>query len=121
MKSLNKLQQVYDRAKGDKEYYTFEYFVSDAKRFIKDIRKGRVIASMKVSRSGMTRHFNTKGYNNFLNICYNQKLDWQPVRVGGCGMDMWWYLLFTACESVATKGEVEKYRLNLECSHQTIL
>lgn len=121
MKSDKKLQAVFKRAKGDNEYYTFEYFKSDAKNFLKDIRKHRVVAGVQVSRSGMTRHFNTQRYNMLLNICYNQKLDWQPVRVSGCGMDMWWHLLFRTCEDIATKGEMEKWSLNMACSLQTIL
>lgn len=121
MRSDKKLLEVFKKAKGDNEYYTFEYFKRDAKNFIKDIRKNRVVAGMTVSRSGMTRHFNTQRYNMLLNICYNQKLEWQSVKVGGCGMDMWWYLLFRTCEDICTKGEMEKWNLNLECSHQSIL
>ena len=121
MKSQNKLRKVYDRAKGDSGYYTFDDFVSSAKSYLKDIKKYQVVAGMRVSRSGMTRHFNTQRYNMLLNICYNQKLSWDEVRVGGCGMDMHWHLLFRACEDVATKGEMDKHSLNSRCSSQPMI
>jgi len=122
MKSTNKLKKVYDQAKDPRSInYGFEYFIKDAKEFIKDIKKSRVICSMKVSRSGMTRRFNWDKYNMLINICYNQKQDYNAVRVGGCGMDMHWHTLFRTCEDLVTKGEMEKWGLNLACSHQKIL
>ena len=82
MKSDKKLLEVYNEAKGDNEYYQFERFKSDVKDFLKDIKNYKVICSMTVSRSGMTRHFNFDSYNMLLNICYNQKNNWGNVRVG---------------------------------------
>jgi len=121
MKSDKKLLEVYNEAKGDNEYYQFERFKSDVKDFLKDIKNYKVICSMTVSRSGMTRHFNFDSYNMLLNICYNQKNNWGNVRVGGCGMDMLWHLLFSTCEKVETRGKLDKYYLNSRCSHQKIL
>ena len=121
MKSKKKLKAVYDRAKGDDSYYSFEDFVNDAKFYLKLIKAGEFVTSMVVSRSGMTRHFNTLHHNMFLNICHNGKYSWKPVRVGGCGMDMHWHLLFRACQDVATVGEMDKYRLNGKCSGQPML
>ena len=121
MKSTNKLQKVYDLAKNKDSFYGFSSFERDAKQFIKDIKKGRVICSMKVSRSGMTRHFNWDKYNMLINICYNNKQSWDSVKVGGCGMDMHWHTLFRTCEDLVTDGEMEKYNLNSQCSRQKVL
>ena len=121
MKSDKKLKEVFDSAKHTNIYYSFKDFKTDAKQFIKDIRNYKVIAGMYVSRSGMLRRFNVDRYNMLLNICYNQKMSWDSVKVTGCGMDMWWHLLFTACEDIATHGENEKYHLNSKCSSQKVL
>ena len=125
MKSTKKLQAIYDKAKDHdniKPYYSFDSFVYDSKNFIKDIKKQSIICSMKVSKSGMTRHFNVNRYNAVLNICYNQKFSHQPVKVSGCGMDMLWNLLFTTCEySLMTTSEVKKHNINSKCSRYTIL
>lgn len=121
MKSKKELRAIFDRAKVKNEYYTFENFKRDCKSFLRDIKNREIVASMEVSRSGMLRKFNTRHHNALLNICYNQKYTWEPVRVGGCGMDMWWHLLFVTCETIATKQECEKYGYNSLCSHQVIL
>jgi len=55
-----------------------------------------------------------------LNICYNQKFSWDEVKVGGCGMDMWWYLLFTTCERL-TDTQKDSFNYNSASSYQTIL
>jgi len=122
MKSTKKLQAVYDQVKGDSKYYSFKDFQVDAKQFIKDIKKGDVVCSMKVSRSGMTRHFNWGNkYNMLINVCYNQKFNWDSVKVTGCGMDMHWHTLFGTCEDLVTNGEMEKWGLNMKCSSQRVL
>lgn len=121
MKSTKKLQEVYNKAKGDNKYYSFEDFMLDAKSYLKDIRKDNVICSITVSRSGMTRHFNTLHYNMLLNICYNNRFSWDSVRVSGCGMDMHWHLLYRTCEDLATRKGIEKYRYNSRASSQPIV
>ena len=121
MKSDKKLKEVFNKAKGDFMYYGFEDFKTDAKNFIKDIKKSQVVAGMYVSRSGMMRKFNLERYNMLCNICYNQKKSWDSVKVGGCGMNMWWHLLFSTCEVLTTKGEIDKYSLNGRCSGQVVL
>jgi hypothetical protein len=120
MYNKKKLMEVYQEAKGDNSYYSFDKFIKDAKSYLKDIKAEKVIASMKVSRSGMTRRFNTQHYNMLLNICYNQKFSWDEVKVGGCGMDMWWYLLFTTCERL-TDTQKDSFNYNSASSYQTIL
>ena len=121
MKSDKKLKVIFEAAKNDNGYYTFELFKKDAKSFLKDIKKYNVYTSMKVSRSGMTRHFNTSKYNILLNICYNQKISSDPVKVGGCGMDMMWHLFFRTCENLETEGQMEKHFINSKCSSQKLL
>lgn len=120
MKADSKLRQVFDKAKGD-AYYSFEDFKHDAKAFLKDVRNTNTVCSMRVSSSGMTRWFNFKRYNMLLNIIYNQKLSWDPVKVQGCGMDMHWHLKWLSCEELATKGELEKHSYNMQCSFGSVL
>jgi len=121
MKSDKKLLVIYEQAKGDNSYYNFEDFKRNAKSYLKDVKSRKTYCSMKVSRSGMTRHFNFDKYNMLLNICYNQKFSWDSVKVGGCGMDMHWHLKFRTCEMLFTNGECEKYSLNSSCSSGKIL
>ena len=126
MVSKKKLEKIYNQAKGDNKYYSLEDFTNDAKSYLKDIKKHNVICSMQVSRSGMTRRFNTQHYNMLLNICYNQKFTWDEVKVGGCGMDMHWHLLFTTCEVILNMFDSGKNRekwldYNRLCSSQPIL
>jgi hypothetical protein len=124
-----KLQKIYDEAKGEHTYYDFADFCNDAKSYLKDIKKRSVTMSMTVSRSGMTRHFNSLSYNMLLNICYNQKFSWNSVKVGGCGMDMHWNLLFQTCEALlnmydshANEKTREKWLdYNTLCSRQPLL
>lgn len=121
MKSEKKLKALYKDASGDNNIYPTEEFIKDAKQFIKDVEANKTICSMKVSRSGMTRTFNYQRYNRLLNLCYNSKFSNEPVKVGGCGMDMHWYLEFRTCEQLATKSEIEKGHLNSNSSKSTIL
>lgn len=86
-------------------YYTIEQFISDATRYIKAIKEGRMINSIgSVSSSGMSRTIKflscekstdkkQYGYYNFncLFVCMgysyaNQNRDY--FRICGCGMDM---------------------------------
>ncbi len=121
MKSNKKLQKILDETKNLDSYYSLKIFKDDAKDFLRDIKKNKIICSMKISKSGMNRRFNFDKYNTLLNICYNKKLNHKEVNVNGCGMDMYWHLLFRACEELATKGELEKYNLNSKCSYQKII
>ena len=115
-----KLADIYHNTKGNKLYADalLDSFEKDAKNFLKDIRNEQVVASVKVSRSGMTRRFNFHKYNGLLNLLYNRKISYDPVKVSGCGMDMYWHLLYTACE-ILTKSKKVNY--NLLCSYQILL
>ena len=121
MKTQKQLLKLYNNAKGEKNYYSFDNFRDDAKSYIKDIKNRNTVCSMHVSASGMTRKFNYTKYNMLLNICYNSRFSWEQVKVGGCGMDMHWYLQFTACEDLCTKKENEKYNFNSLSSSGYIL
>ena len=126
MKSDKKLQAIFAKAYKKKSrdfYYEFEDFKNDAKSYQKAMKPNgeNTVCSMRVSRSGMTRHFNFDRYNMLFNICYNEKMDWDSVKVGGCGMDMHWYLKFRTCEQLFTKREYDKYSLNVRCSSGKIL
>lgn len=125
MISDKKLLKVFERAKHNSktiyDYYTFDDFKRDAKSFLKLVRERDLVLSMEVSRSGMTRHFNSNGFNSLMNLCYHHKKDYDPVRVSGCGMDMHWYLIFTCCEVLATKKEKQKYNYNSLAGHQPLI
>ena len=120
MKSKKRLLEVYNKAKGD-FHYSFEEFLEDAKSFIKDVKKRNTICSIKVSSSGMSRRFDFKDYNLLLNVCYNQKKEYDCVKVSGCGMDMHWNLKYITCQDLMTKKEIEKYNINMLCSSGNIL
>lgn len=124
MISDKKLKAYFDKVKKVDQYghyYDFDEFKQDAKDFIKAIKRREVVASMHVSQSGMTRKFNSVSFNMLWNICYNQKMSWDVVKVYGCGMDMWWNLNYITCQILMTKGEIEKYRINSLCSQQRII
>lgn len=85
------------------EYYSIERFEEDAKKYVKAIKEGRIIASIEnVSRSGMSRDIKytefdkkeNKGslntfYSFFLALGYNEnKSNRGYFKIGGCGMDM---------------------------------
>lgn len=116
MKSKKELEKLFKLAKGNNPYYGLNSFISDAKTFLKDVKKRSTICHIKPSSSGMSRKFNFDKYNMLLNICWNKKLSWDPVYVRGCGMDMHWYLKFTTCERLSTKKELEKFNYNSACS-----
>jgi len=108
MKNDKKLIEIFNNAKNQSEYYTFEDFKKGVKNLLKDMKKRNVYCSTTVSKSGMTRHFGfIKEYNAVLNIVYNDKLDFEAVKVGGCGMDMGFHLLYTFYSAVLTKKEIE--------------
>lgn len=123
MKKLNELEALFNKAKGNNKYYKFDDFLSDIKDYQKIMRSNnaRTVCSIKVNKSGMTRHFNFDCFNMLFNICYNEKLSWDSVKISGCGMDMHWYLKYRTCEQLFTKKEIEKYNMNGKCSSGVIL
>lgn len=120
MKSTKKLLEIYAKAQAG-DYYTSADFLADARAFIKDIRQHRVIAHIDPSRSGMSRKINFLRYNGLINICRKGKIGWEYVSVGGCGMDMYWYTMYLTCEDLLTKKEIDKWGINMACSHQSTL
>lgn len=116
-----RLLELFNKAKGEHEYYEFEDFKSDAKNFLKDVRRRKTYCSIKPSASGVSRKFNFDKYNMLLNICYNGKFFWGYVKVDGCGMDMHWYLKYRTCETLLTKKELENGNYNSLSSSGKIL
>jgi len=117
MRNKKELEKIFKKAKKERDfYYSFEDFINDAKQFLKDICNRDTICHMDVSGSGMNRKFNFVNYNMLLNICYNNKMSFEPVKVGGCGMDMHWHLKYRTCEELFTKKEIENKQLNYLCS-----
>lgn len=119
MKNTKQLQKIYnDAAKLNKDlhYFTFENFKEHAKDFLKDVRNRETICHMDVSRSGMMRRFNFHKFNMLLNILIHKKFSWDPVKMGGCGMDMHWHLKFTACQLLLTDNESKNGSYNNDCS-----
>ena len=121
MKSDKKLLEIYETAKGDNHFFTFDDFKKHARKFLKDVRNRSTYCHINPSRSGMSRTFNFETYNMLLNICYNEKFTWDVVKVSGCGMDMHWYLKFTTCEMLSTKGELRKFDYNSASSRGVTL
>jgi len=117
-----KLLAIFGKAKNnDGYYYNFNNFKNDAKNFIKDFKNNKVILSMVVSRSGMSRKFNSASYNTLLNICYNNRIDPGKIKVNGCGMDMHWYLLFTTIKELEGKTKSELRGYNRQASDQPLI
>jgi hypothetical protein len=106
-------------------YYTTEQFHADCVRYIKAIKEGRVICSIKsVSSSGMSRtiKFMECGYNKFQKIhgYYNfyalfRTLGFTQARnsrdyfsIGGCGMDMIFHTNYTIIHKLHRLGFIDK-------------
>ena len=123
------LTAIYQKARKENQYTTlenlltaFDMFKTDLKRYERRAKNKQAITlHMKVSSSGMTRHFNfaEHRYNMLFNTLYNNKVSYDPVKVGGCGMDMLWHLLYTACERVMEKKTASNF--NGTCSYITKL
>ena len=109
-----KVERITKRIEQDKElfkninkqsYYTIESFIKDAKTYIKAVKEGRILYTVKrVSSSGMSRLSNVtscergdknyykkyyyRNYNQmFLALGYSVNKE-GIIRVHGCGMDM---------------------------------
>jgi len=122
MKNNKKLLEIYNNAKGDNKYYTFDDFKQGCKDLLRDMRKRELYCSLKVSNSGTTRHFGFKRpYNMVLNVVYNDKFSYETIRVGGCGMDMGFHLLYTFYNAVLTKKDIEKYGYNSLASDYIVI
>lgn len=122
MKSTKQLMKIFNESKNDTLFYDFNDFVRNSKSLIEDIKKENVYCSLKVSKSGMTRHFGFKiNYNVILNIVYNKKISNDPVKIGGCGMDMGFHLLYSFCNAVMTEKEIEKYEINSKCGRYNVI
>lgn len=118
--NTKELKSIYSKAKKDNKYITEEDFLNACKALAtrfekyadttkKNHRDSRIYVSMKVSRSGMTRHFNFDGNINLVaNVIYNNKVSHDPVRVTGCGMDMLWHTLYQ-CIGVILKDGKENH------------
>lgn len=121
-----KLLQNYETAKGKNpdtvRFYSFNEYIKDLQRLKKDIKDGKIVLHIDPSRSGMSRKMNfLNNYNMCLNITYNQKASFDPVSVGGCGMDMVWHLLFTTLQIAWPNLEKSPHHYNSLCSRVTTL
>ena len=100
------------------EFWSVEGFIESCFDLIEDIKNRKIILHVDVSQSGMTRKMNFKSHNFIINCLYNNNATWDPVRVGGCGMDMIWHTLFT-CTQIIFNGndkKIDKMGLNGKCS-----
>ena len=102
------------------EYLKSEEGQRNAKRFIKALKEGRIVCGVKhVSKSGMSRIISVcevakpKGCKRFYMYQFNWFIkqmgwtyadDWSAIRVGGCGMDMIFHLLYSVCSSLKYHG-----------------
>lgn len=100
------------------EYLKSEYGKENAERFIKALKEGRLVCSVKhVSSSGMSRVISFcevkkvgKGYALyqfnwfFRNLGWTYVDSWNAIRVGGCGMDMISHVLYSVCATLEANG-----------------
>lgn len=109
-------------AKTDKvaEFLKSEDGQRNAKRFIKALKEGRIVCGVKhVSSSGMSRVISVcevakpQGAKRFYMYQFNwfiHQLGWtyvdsySAIRVGGCGMDMVFHLLYSVCGTLQYNG-----------------
>lgn len=105
----------------NQDFYRPEQFCSDAKRYIKAIKEGRVIVSIEsVSSSGMSRvmkylechkHKGSSRYQYFNFFAFFRALGWSPAgkykdgfRIGGCGMNMVFHVNYTNIHQLQRLG-----------------
>ena len=100
------------------EYLQSEDGKSNAERFIKALKEGRLVCSVKhVSSSGMSRVISFcevrkigKTYTLFQFNWFFKQLgwtyvdSWNAIRVGGCGMDMIFHTLYSVCSTLQYYG-----------------
>lgn len=111
------------------EYLQSEAGKSNAERFLKAVKEHRLLCSVKhVSRNGMSRIIgvyeiqhddNGRPYlcqfNWFLGeIGFKYNDDYHAIRVGGCGMDMIYNLLYNAVDKLRYYGMEVEPRLEFE-------
>ncbi len=115
---IKNLERIFENAKNDDIYYNKDDFLKDCKQFAREFDKKNIVLAMKVSRSGMTRHFTglLPWQNTVMNIIYNNKISNKPVKVGGCGMNMHRHLLYSVIQEIR-KNETD----NANASHQPLL
>ena len=103
-------------------YYSVEQFISDAKRYIKAIKEGRMCCIINsVSRSGMSRKIRfvecSKGkdkyyYMNFFAffsaLGFSRGKDSDFFIINGCGMDMIFHTNYTNIHSLYRLGFISK-------------
>lgn len=91
-------------------------FINQLEKFQNRKYKESIVLSIQVSKSGMSREFNfaNTSYNLIFNIIYNNKISYEKVKVGGCGMDMLWYLLHTTAQTITKRKDY-----NATCSYIT--
>ena len=121
MKNLNRteiknLTNYFEKHKKkiENEYLRdIDHILSSYSRLKKAIERKELVCHIRVSQSGMTRWLNfAKNHNFILNFLYNQKGSFDPVKVGGCGMDMGFHLLYSATSGIGTKKWHDKNNLN---------
>ena len=129
---MNKQQRIENKIAANKEiakriekseYYSTERFISDAKRYIKAIKEGRMLCNIgKVSQSGMSRtmHFvapeknkHTKKYQYCQLIAFLEVMGYKCDRDGylrahGCGMDMVFHTNYTIIHRLRRLGFITK-------------
>lgn len=113
-----KLIEKWNKTKKDNEYYTLDNYLKDCQLLLDMIdKRKRITCHIDPSRSGMSRKINFERWINMvLNIVYNNKQSYEAVKIGGCGMDMLWHLLFRFCENATTSKMIDKHGLNGKCS-----
>jgi len=123
MKNLAENKELLKAIAGtNNEYYNVEDFISDAKKYIKAIKEGRMICIIEsVSSSGMSRvlKFNSceKGTKTFSYRSYSllfKTLGYKQARnswgftISGCGMDMIFHTNYTIIHQLHKYGLLNK-------------
>lgn len=117
------------------EYYSLEQFISDAKRYIKACREGRLMCNIvHVSSSGMSRDFSfielsknkyTKRFHQYQFWAFfralgysNSRSNQDCIKVNGCGMDMVFHVNYSVMHDLERLGLISTKQCT-ELSQQT--
>ena len=90
-------------------FYTINEIEERYLDLLNDINNRKVILHIEVSRSGINRKMSFYKHNMIINALYHGIVSYEPVKVGGTGMDMVWHLLYTVAKDERLNGACSDY------------
>lgn len=129
LKLVSAIESNKDLLKNMPNHFTTQEFISCANTYIKAIKSGRMMCSIKsVSTSGMSRVLSfhsfegtiSKGYYRqyyslFKTLGYKEDNNRNGFRVNGCGMDMVFHTNYTIIHKLFKLGFINKKQCDSLC------